>query len=113
MEITGRVTAEQRTAVMEDGQTVANFSIAVNEGGYKDKETGAYVEQVSFIECAYWLGDGENPQLNKGQKITVTGILGSRPWMEKSTGELRSSITMKVRSITLLKTEAQVTIKAY
>ena len=72
------------------GTNVVNFSVAV-KSGYGDKE------QTLWIDCALWGKRGESlaQYLLKGQKVVVSGELGSREH------EGKTYLTCRVNEITL------------
>jgi len=72
------------------GQPVVNFSVAC-KSGYGDKA------QTNWIDCALWGKRGESLQqyLTKGQRVIVSGELGTREH------EGKTYITCRVNDVTL------------
>ena len=96
MKIKGTVTADATVATVEttnSNKQVVNFSIAINEG-YRP-EGDHYVQQTTFIDCAYWRNAQTAKLIKKGMVVEFEGRLGSRPWSDRD-GVLRSSVTCNV-----------------
>lgn len=87
----GRLTRDPDVRTTQSGKTVANFSIAINEG--KDK--------VTFLNCAAWetLADVISKYCRKGDQVSGTGKIEIRKY-EKD-GENRTSTEILVREIVL------------
>ena len=66
---------------LENGATVANFSIATSEN-YKDRKTGEKVSQTEWHNIVAWRGLAEIAEkyLKKGQKVYIEGKLKTRTW---------------------------------
>lgn len=80
----------------KNGDTIANFSVAVNSG-YGEKATTNWVTCSSFGRQA----DSLLPYLLKGTKVAVSGELSLSEYMSKD-GITKSSLDVRVGSITLL-----------
>lgn len=87
---------------MQSGNKVINFSIAHNER-YTDKQ-GVSREKTTWIECAYWLPNPDNlvKHLLKGTQVVVEGEPSADAYAEKASGELRSKLRLRVRSLDLM-----------
>ena len=69
---------------LENGATVANFSIATSEN-YKDRKTGEKVSQTEWHNIVAWRGLAEIAEkfIKKGDKIYIEGKLKTRTWQDK------------------------------
>lgn len=69
---------------LENGATVANFSIATSEV-YTDKNTGQKVENTDWHDVVVWRGLAEvvEKYVRKGYKVYVEGKLKKRSWQDK------------------------------
>jgi len=68
---------------LENGQTVAKFSLATNEN-YKDK-SGEWQKQTEWHDCVVWrsLAEKAEASLKKGMAIYIEGKLTHRTWQDK------------------------------
>lgn len=92
----GNLTRDPEMRTTPNGQSVTNFSLAVNRtwrGG-----DGEQQEAVSYIDCVAWAKAGEiiNQYLNKGSAVLVSGRLDQRSWDDKDSGQKRSKIEVVV-----------------
>lgn len=78
MNITGRVTADAKVRNVSDSRTVVNFSVAINDS-YRNK-AGERIEQVTYLDCAYWLSPKVVQILTKGTVVELTGRVSARAW---------------------------------
>ncbi len=92
----GNLTRDPETRTTPSGQSVTNFSIAVNRN-WKD-QSGQVQEQVSFFNCVAWarLGETIAQYLTKGNPILVSGRLDQRSWEDKESGQKRSTVEVVV-----------------
>lgn len=98
MNIIGRITRDARISILENGKTVVNFSVAVNEQ-YRNKQ-GERVELTDYFDCAYWLSPNVAGILTKGTIVELTGRVSARPWTGKD-GQLRASLNFQTSRIKL------------
>jgi single-strand DNA-binding protein len=77
----GRLTADSELKYTSNGQTVAKFSLCVNDSYKKD---GAWQERPYFFNCVVWgkYAEAMNPHLTKGRLIGVIGKLTHNPWKD-------------------------------
>lgn len=78
------------------GTAVANFVVACKSGFGEN-------EQTLWVDCALWGKRAEGgliQYLTKGQKVAVTGELGSREYTDND-GINRTVITCRVNDVTL------------
>lgn len=92
----GNLTRDPETRTTPSGQSVTQFSLAVNrtwKGG-----DGQQQESVSFIDCTAWGKAGEiiAQYMSKGRALLVSGRLDQRSWEDKETGGKRSKVEVVV-----------------
>lgn len=92
----GNLTRDPETKSTTSGQSVTNFSLAVNRT-WRDA-SGAQQEAVSYIDCVAWGKPGEiiAQYLGKGRAVLVSGRLDQRSWEDKETGGKRSKVEVVV-----------------
>jgi single-strand DNA-binding protein len=91
--IVGNLTDEPELRFTPNGAAVVRFSIAVNRRTY-DKAKQAWTEAgVDYHRVQAWQGLAENiaETLTKGQRAIVFGDLEQQHWVDKKTGEKKSS----------------------
>lgn len=79
--LVGRLGKDPEVRNLENGATVANFTMATSET-YKDKTTGEKKEITDWHNIVLWRGLAEITQkyLHKGDMIYVEGKLRTRSW---------------------------------
>ncbi len=92
----GNLTRDPEVRTTPSGQSVANFSLAVNRT-WKGSD-GQQQEAVSYIDCVAWGKAGEiiAQYLAKGRPVLVSGRLDQRSWEDKETGGKRSKVEVVV-----------------
>lgn len=92
----GNLTRDPETRNTPNGQSVTNFSLAVNRT-WKGAD-GQANEDVSYIDCVAWGKPGEiiAQYLGKGRAVLVSGRLDQRSWDDKESGQKRSKIEVVV-----------------
>lgn len=92
----GNLTRDPETRTTPSGQTVTNFSLAVNRT-WKGND-GQQQEAVSYINCVAWGKPGEiiAQYLTKGRALLVSGRLDQRSWDDKESGQKRSTVEVVV-----------------
>jgi len=92
----GNLTRDPETRNTPSGQSVTNFSLAVNRT-WKGND-GQQQEAVSYIDCVAWGKAGEiiSQYLTKGRPVLVHGRLDQRSWDDKDSGQKRSKIEVVV-----------------
>lgn len=95
-EFIGNIGSDARIAQVGD-QSVANFSIAVNE-----KRKGE--ETTTWVRCALWgkLVDAIGSYLVKGKQVMVAGPIRIEEYTLKESGEVRRELSVRVSDIVLL-----------
>lgn len=89
--LTGRLTRDPESTTTQGGKTVAKFTLAVGTG--KDS--------AAFIDCEAWEKTGEliAKHMHKGEALTVHGSLIQQNWNDKTTGDKRSKLLVRVDRI--------------
>lgn len=79
--LVGRLGKDPEVRHLENGATVANFSIATSEV-YKDKTTGERKEITEWHNIVLWRGLAEiaAKYLHKGEMVYIEGKLRTRSW---------------------------------
>jgi single-strand DNA-binding protein len=92
----GNLTRDPETRTTPSGQTVTNFSLAVNRT-WRGAD-GQQQEAVSYIDCVAWGKPGEiiAQYLQKGRALLVSGRLDQRSWDDKDSGQKRSKVEVIV-----------------
>lgn len=98
----GNLTRDPETRTTPSGQSVTNFSLAVNRT-WKD-QNGNQQEAVSFIDCVAWGKPGEiiTQYVGKGRPILVSGRLDQRSWDDKDSGAKRSKVEVIVEDFNFI-----------
>lgn len=96
----GNLTRDPETRQTPAGQSVTNFSLALNRS-YKD-QSGAWQEATDFIDVVAWstLGERVAQYLGKGSRCLVQGRLQSRSWEQD--GQKRSKTEVLASDVTFL-----------
>lgn len=91
----GNLTRDIELRTTANGQTVANFSLAVTRS-WKD-QNGAQQDQTSFINCVAWGKVGEiiAQYVKKGAPLLVSGRLDQRSYEDKD-GNKRQAVEVVV-----------------
>lgn len=87
--VTGNITSEPELRFTPAGKAVATFGIA-NNRSWLNKVTQEWEEETSFFDVVAWddLGANVAESLPKGSRVTVSGRLQQRSWVNDE-GEKR------------------------
>jgi single-strand DNA-binding protein len=90
----GNLTRDPEVRTTPNGQSVCNFSLAVNRT-WKGAD-GNTQESVSYIDCVAWGRTGEviAQYMQKGRPMLVSGRLDQRSWEQD--GQKRSKVEVVV-----------------
>ncbi len=79
--IIGRMGQDPKLSYTQSGQSVANFTLATDEG-YKDKQSGQRVDKTEWHRIVVWGQQAEfcGNYLGKGRLVLVEGRLQTRKW---------------------------------
>lgn len=96
--VAGNLTRDAELRNMDDGFSVLNFSMAVNEKR-KDRESGEYVDAPVFVRCAVFGQRAAKlrPHMTKGTKVMVDGRLRYSTYMKDD--EKRSDLSIVVEQL--------------
>lgn len=96
----GNLTRDPEVRTTPSGQSVANFSLAVNRT-WKGQD-GSTQESVSYIDCVAWGKPGEiiAQYVQKGRPILVSGRLEQRSWEQE--GQKRSKVEVVVEDFNFI-----------
>lgn len=101
--LTGRLTRDPEVFFTPQGTAKCWFSIAVNQN-YKDKATGEWKEQVTFVPIVVWRQAAERckERLRKGSPVHIEGRLRSREFEDKKSGGKRTVLEVEARRVQFL-----------
>lgn len=96
----GNLTRDPELRQIPSGQTVCNFSLALNRS-FKSKD-GDWQEATDYIDVVAWgpLGERIAQYLSKGRPCLVNGRLQSRSWEQD--GQKRSKVEVNAQDVTFL-----------
>jgi single-strand DNA-binding protein len=100
----GRLGKDPDARNLENGTTVANFTMATSET-YKDKTTGEKKEITEWHNVVVWRGLAEITQkyLHKGDMVYIEGKLRTRSWEKE--GVTRYTTEVVADNMTMLSTK--------
>ena len=98
----GNLTRDPELKFLPNGNSVANFGIAMNER-YTDRQTGEQKESACFVDVAAWGRQAEivNEYLTKGSPVFLEGTLKFDTW-ETEDGSKRSKLSVTAFRIHLI-----------
>jgi len=102
--LVGRLGKDPEVRNLENGATVANFTMATSES-YKDKTTGDKKEVTEWHNIVLWRGLAEvaAKYLHKGDMVYVEGKLRTRSWEKE--GVTRYTTEIVGDNMTMLSTQ--------
>jgi single-strand DNA-binding protein len=102
--LVGRLGKDPDVRNLENGATVANFTLATSES-YKDRTTGEKKEVTEWHNIVLWRGLAEISQkyLHKGDMVYVEGKLRTRSWEKE--GVTRYTTEVVADNMTMLSTK--------
>lgn len=102
IQIIGNLGRDPETRTFDNGDQVANTSIAVTER-WKDKTTGEQREHTEWINLTFTqrLAEIASQYLRKGSSIYVEGRLRTRKWQDQS-GQDRYTTEVRVDQMQML-----------
>ena len=92
----GNLTRDPELTTLPSGDSVADFSIAINE--YYTDKNGQKQERTDYIECKSYGRTADNivKFFSKGRPIFIEGKLRQEKWVDKQTQQNRSKLVVKV-----------------
>ncbi len=102
--LVGRLGKDPDVRNLENGATVANFTMATSES-YKDKTTGEKKEVTEWHNIVLWRGLAEiaSKYLHKGDMVYIEGKLRTRSWEKE--GVTRYTTEIVGDNMTMLSTK--------
>jgi single-strand DNA-binding protein len=102
--LVGRLGKDPEVRNLENGATVANFTLATSES-YKDKTTGEKKEVTEWHNIVLWKALAEISQkyLHKGDMVYIEGKLRTRSWEKE--GVTRYTTEVVADTMTMLSTK--------
>src|SRR6267154_407171 len=102
--LVGRLGKDPEVRNLENGATVANFTIATSES-YRDKTTGDRKEITEWHNIVLWRGlaDVAAKYLHKGDMVYIEGRLRTRSWEKE--GVTRYTTEIVGDNMTMLSTK--------
>jgi len=99
--ISGNLTDDPRTNILENGTHVANFRVASNQR-YKARD-GEWRDKTCFVDVVTWrqLAERVASRLRKGSPVLVEGELQYTQWNAQD-GTKRSRVEILARSVQML-----------
>ena len=96
----GNLTRDPELRQTPGGQTVTNFSLALNRA-YKD-QSGEWKEVTDYVDIVCWsqLAERVAQYMSKGRRCLVQGRLQSRSWEQE--GQKRSKVEVLANDVTFL-----------
>lgn len=96
----GNLTRDPELRQTPSGQTVTNFSLALNRA-YKDK-SDEWQEVTDYVDIVCWgpLAERVAQYMSKGRRCLVQGRLQSRSWEQE--GQKRSKVEVLANDVTFL-----------
>jgi single-strand DNA-binding protein len=97
--LVGRLTRDAEFKVLPSGQTVCNFSIAINR---RKKVGDQWEDEANYFDIVLWgkQADSLNRYLVKGKQIGIDGELRQDRWQQD--GQNRSKVVVSANNIQLL-----------
>lgn len=102
--LVGRLGKDPEVRNLENGTTVANFTLATSES-YKDRTTGEKKEITEWHNIVVWRALAEITQkyLHKGDMVYIEGKLKTRSWEKE--GVTRYTTEVVADNMTMLSTK--------
>lgn len=99
--ISGNLTDDPRTNILENGTHVANFRIASNQR-YRSRD-GEWRDKTCFVDVVTWrqLAERVASRLHKGSPVMIEGELQYTQWNSQD-GSKRSRVEILARSVQML-----------
>ena len=96
--IVGNLGRDPEVRTMQNGDKVANFSVATSER-WKDRNTGEMQERTEWHRIVIFGRTAEVAEkyLRKGAKVYIEGQLQTRKWEDKQSGQERYTTEVVIR----------------
>lgn len=99
--ISGNLTDDPRTNILENGTHVANFRVASSQS-YRGRD-GEWQKKTCFVDVVTWrqLAERVAGRLHKGSPVMIEGELQYTQW-DSQDGSKRSRVEILARSVQML-----------
>lgn len=97
--VVGNLVQDLDVRFTPSGQQMTTGTVVENNG-YKDKATGAWVEgEATFWPFVIWgeMGAHAVESVRKGDRVVLLGETRSNSWEDKTTGQKRTRVELTVR----------------
>lgn len=100
--VSGNLTREPEQRALPSGTSITTLSIAHNERR-KNQQTGEWEDRPHFFDVTIFGAQGEWLSRNaaKGDPVTVAGQLEQQRWVDKTSQENRSKVSIVARDVVL------------
>ena len=100
--IIGNLTRDPELRSTTAGDSVCDFTVAVNRRGRRDAQNGQQ-QEADFFRVSAWrqLGENCNKYLAKGRKVAVTGSVRVRTY-QANDGSTRASLEVTAEDVVFL-----------
>lgn len=103
VELIGWLGSDPSQRLLATGVSVCDFDVATKRMGARSEQGERSVEtEWTTIETWETLGDLCQERLHKGSRVRVTGMLRTRTWEDKETGQRRSRTTVRADEVLFL-----------
>lgn len=99
--VIGNLTSDPELRFTSSGVSVASFRVASTPRNF-NRASGQWEEGTTlFMHCEAWqeMAENINETLRKGMRVIVSGRLVQESWTDKSSGESRSRLKLRVDEI--------------
>ena len=104
--ISGNLTRDCEERVLNDGTSIINFSVAVNDCK-RNKSTGEWEDDPNYFDCVFFAKSEAQRNmyvhgLVKGARVVADGKAKWRSWESKD-GQRRSKVELTVSNLEIVK----------
>jgi single-strand DNA-binding protein len=101
--IAGTLTRDVELKYTSGGIAIATVSLAINRKWF-DKASNEKREEVTYVDCTLWgrTADIAGEYLAKGSSALICGRLKLDSWVDKTTGQKRSKLTVVGEELEML-----------
>jgi single-strand DNA-binding protein len=107
--IIGNLTRDPEKRVLQSGETVTSFTVAVNNRRRRQSDTANGQDDTTFFRVSAWRELGENcaKYLAKGRKVAVVGPVNARTYVAND-GTTRVSLEVNANEVEFLSSRSDV-----
>lgn len=104
--ISGNLTRDCEERMLNDGTSIINFSVAVNDRK-KNRDTGEWEDDPNYFDCVFFAKTEKQRNLYvhsllKGTRVVVSGKGKWRSWESKD-GQRRSKVELNANLVEIVK----------